>query len=799
MYIQYFTISFSGDVSDLEIWNLPQSIAPADMTAEFIGAVKGGIWQPAGKSFLFSNGSYSEDAWNPRSFLFRIPKPSRTEFTSIEVEGDADGACYALLEDGEYRYGVFGVPKASARDQEVEISFRLAPAEDPSGPSTEDANVRSDACFSFWRNGSEQFFPAAGAKLRFASKDVDTLHLPGIPAGTLAAGDSVTVKYRSRGPSTWKTVFTGTVESIVDRHGRGTERVNDVVCQGPWGKMNRLVFRQAWGKGAVEFSSPRIVLNQSALGLPCTMTEQVREILDFAARKCGFSVGQVSAGGICLPKDETRDMTCASALQRELRFFPKKIVRFDYSTATPTLHVVEPSGTSDAPYVASIPKTAREYEYTAHPVTGVDVYTADLDVRTGSDGTDSIIRKLSHQIYPADCDPDGLDVLHAYIPLAGGSASTSWESFESETEDLPSDLRDKSWWKTKHPRLANVAEAQITVNTAVRMRQNEYPRIAKSTAQDLKRAGCHSGVERFRADVTIKTEDDEEEHLLLMMDFLMTDAKTKTYTWQTGSSATAAESLPAGLAEAVYRQRAGALRNETMTVRLGDGLPTLGDVADGLFLQSFEVDCYDLTATLRFGQPEYLSVEDMRDLLNGFRQRGYASNAPSRTGDEEDQEEAAEPVGGIQPIAATEFSPGTKAKTTIKSSSPGKGSIVLDSSELPTGQIGVRTLTFEMKDGKTDKVYFLASSNITVQDTVGDGGGGGGGGGDDNPGDPAEGDAFSGDATFVSSMSYDPGTHQFKFKTITLSISNGLVTEVGEEIEVEAPVFTAVEHESEMD
>ena len=57
----------------------------------------------------------------------------------------------------------------------------------------------------------------------------------------------------------------------------------------------------------------------------------------------------------------------------------------------------------------------------------------------------------------------------------------------------------------------------------------------------------------------------------------------------------------------------------------------LGDRADGLYLQSFDVDLADLTARLEFGQPEHLSVEDMRNLLNGFRQRGYAENAVLRS------------------------------------------------------------------------------------------------------------------------------------------------------------------------
>ena len=166
---------------------------------------------------------------------------------------------------------------------------------------------RANRAFTFLKNGTTEFFPGAGTRLKYVSKGTDTLTLTDLPAGLLAAGNSVTVKYLGT------KVFVGSVAKIIDTHGRGDERVQTVTCEGPWGKMNRLVFRQTWGKGSYTFSSPRVILNQSALGAAMTLTEQVEEICDFASDACGFSVGDVDVGDIHLPNDETRDMTCASA------------------------------------------------------------------------------------------------------------------------------------------------------------------------------------------------------------------------------------------------------------------------------------------------------------------------------------------------------------------------------------------------------------------------------------------------------------------------------------------------------
>ena len=155
-----------------------------------------------------------------------------------------------------------------------------------------------------------------------------------------------------------------------------------------------------------------------------------------------------------------------------------------------------------------------------------------------------------------------------------------------------------------------------------------------------------------------------------------------------------------------------------MTVRLGSAFPQLGDMADGLYLQSFDVDLADLTARLEFGHPEYLSVEDMRNLLNGFRQRGYAENAVLRSsagGGEDDEEE--DTPGGIQPIASSEWSPGLKKKTTIggstETSSGGGGKIVLESSKLDSGEeINVRELKYKDGDGNVKSVKVLGSKDI---------------------------------------------------------------------------------------
>lgn len=558
--------------------------------------------------------------------------------------------------------------------------------------------ARTGKPFTFQRTRSgttEEFYPAAGARLRFASCDTDTLSLPGLPVGLLGKNDTVTVQYKGT------TVFKGTVATRIERQGRGTYRVEDVTVEGPWGLMARLVFRQEWkvtGSGCtVGENTSHLILNQSYLGVLQNVTAQIQEIAKYAAGYCGFTYAaeNISAGTTQLPPDEARDLTCAAAIMRELRYFPQTICRFDYS-GTPALHVSVPPDETPQPagYLSLIPKTQRSYTRTSHPVVGVDICTQDWDVVTGNNNVDSTMRAFSHQTAG---NVNSIDTLHVYMPLAPGNSSTTWESLDVETIDA-STYSNINFWIQHHPALAgystsgtnkvsfaNPGEQNIT------MSPTGYPRLTNTTVGDLRRFGLNAEAVRMTASFKLETPE-KEELVVLTLDWVGTTATTRTYTKQTGSSSTAAETLPEGLAQAILDQRGGELMAEDVTIRLGDSLPTIGDAdvvteenndSQVLYLQNFEVDCYDLTATLHFGRPAFLSPEDMRDLLLGFRQRGFASNVPNRA--EPDADDNMEDVGGVQPLKSSSTTISSISKSTIKTT--GGGTITLDSTSSNSGTV----------------------------------------------------------------------------------------------------------------
>ena len=134
---------------------------------------------------------------------------------------------------------------------------------------------RAGKPFTFTRkrgSATAEFFPGAGSTLHFANRDTDTFTARGIPAGLLQAGDEVSVDYNG------DTVFRGDVKTIVDRHGRGDERVQDVTVAGPWDRLNRLVDMSFWERTDDGRTVTRIATSWA------TTDEDVRALIDVLDR-----------------------------------------------------------------------------------------------------------------------------------------------------------------------------------------------------------------------------------------------------------------------------------------------------------------------------------------------------------------------------------------------------------------------------------------------------------------------------------------------------------------------------------
>ena len=614
--------------------------------------------------------------------------------------------------------------------------------------------------FMFYRapregESSETRFAPVAARLKFASKEADTLELSGMPPGFLVKGDVVRVTRKkisfynngqggvAKSVSTGSTVFRGDVEKVVKAEGRGSDETESVICAGPWAKMARLVYRKRivtgnGNGGATIATTSRVILNQyigsswddDDNGQSQSLKSELVEIAGHGATACGYtsSANLVDVpDNRYLPFDECRDITVADAIKRELRFFPKVVTRFDYTQNPPRLEIERmpaygetPSGRGSWDRTSrTSEKSERRITRTAHPITGVD-----LEIETVGSGW----RNISHQ-RAGDYSASNVDCLYATLQLAGAEGSTVTQSFKSVTEAIPSSLNDKSWWMSKHPRLRNVAASAITITDGARSGTTEldvFTRISAASAGDLEAAGLRCRVEEFTCSCTIDTGDDVEEGLLLSCSFLTTNAQgtaanPRKYTWVVSSESQAGESAPEGLAAAILADRSGAVAAVDVREYLriaSSSWPQIGmwmDVdGERLYLQRFEVDCATCLAELHFGTPEHLAPEDMAALLSGFRNKRRPSTAWSRkSGRPQDDNKSEVCLGGIMPLSSTEFCPGVKQKAVVDASGTGAGKIILDGTAVPSGKaVGVHSL--KVNNIEVAKILATEDVNITV-------------------------------------------------------------------------------------
>jgi hypothetical protein len=101
----------------------------------------------------------------------------------------------------------------------------------------------------------------------------------------------------------------------------------------------------------------------------------------------------------------------------------------------------------------------------------------------------------------------------------------------------------------------------------------------------------------------------------------------------------------------------------------------------------------------------------MRDLLLGFRQRGFASNVPNRG--EPDADDNMEDAGGVQPLNSSSIVVSSVEKTTIKKA--GAGTITLDAGAVDSGNtVQVSKLTYKDSEGEEREAQILGTEDVDL-------------------------------------------------------------------------------------
>ena len=397
---------------------------------------------------------------------------------------------------------------------------------------------------------------------------------------------------------------------------------------GPWWYLENLIFQQAWAEAVDTNDSKsatapvfkgRVILGQSADGKSISLRDQVEEIIQYAASLgAPIEMGNIDPE-LTFPMDETRDLTCAEALTRILRWAPDAVVWFDYasadkaklniSTRTTMPEVTIPIGGVKSVELTprhdlQVPAVVLKYEK-KHLENGASWTTTELDA------------------FPENATGRELKALVLTVELEGMRAQMLRQRVRAE----PIHHEHPNWWQAHVPSLQGVRNLVIKNPSRTSVHPNELvegsvaPWMRRSIEEDVVRA-----LDSYETDDV--SEVDREEAVRLNA----TDASTFTY--QRLLSAEPDEAAPMGLARQLFEavnvlQYDGFVELESEEVSLQPYLGTLLSFSESTpeyaamrgLVQEVREDIERGRTWIRFGPPKHLGADDLVELMRVNRRR----------------------------------------------------------------------------------------------------------------------------------------------------------------------------------
>ncbi len=594
---------------------------------------------------------------------------------------------------------------------------------------------------------------AEGCTVNYTRRSGATARLTGVKPGTLAVGDLIRIARDTgetdeiTGGGLVRHVFCGTVSQRTRRTAGGAVH-EDFAAEDNLAALGRLVYKQdralqvsAEGR-PVATPSSRVILNQNPAGAPWPLRNQILDVL----RAAGPVFEAASdIGGLTLPMEELRDITCLQALDRLLRLLPASLVLGGLTADWPAsgwplgtlirLRKTALLSTDDVIAAARDQGLIQSLtETTDTPIAGV---LLEIEA-TGSHQGETVIAR---RYQTAGDTGNPANLLHATLQLAGSQYSSTRQSVTLRTEPIPANLNNPAWWIAKHPRLAGLAPSQVAITAAKRQTpggkpSQNYPNLTADPIPDIKDAGKNALLETFTALATVTKRENgdsgeivsKEESIPLEMELVTTDAEGgpegKEYTWIAEQDLTHAEEPPAGLAQAIYEAHRTAGRTAEITFRFPHGFhgPDLMFMHhNGLPALAAPLDIATDTATLRFGATP-LAAEDLAALLTGFRlHRPGWTHASRKSGKAADQAAGSVNANIIAPAKTTGSAPGQPMVATIGKDN---AKAVIDPTALATpAKFQKITLLTPGEDGKaTPATLTLLATDPIAADPVDIGG-----------------------------------------------------------------------------
>lgn len=498
--------------------------------------------------------------------------------------------------------------------------------------------------------------------------------------------------------------------------------------EGPFWYLQNLVYEQCWlqkknlggalGASLEPVRKSRVVLGQDAAGHPLSAKGQILDILEYV-RHCGgkFAIGEVDAD-FPLPLDECRDLSCAEALSRVLRWAPDAVLFFNYDRdGLPELNLRRQK--NQVPLVFDI-ETSPLKKLEITPRHDLQVPSVVLKYETVSQIGEGTWSQTEIEKYPLDAPLGEMKSVVLTLELEGARMM----SLEQTIEVQPIEPNNPAWWQKQIPSLRSIPLDKIQVKSFER--KGTLPNaLITGTISDW--MSCNAEEDTILGLLSYTAPNGSEVEEPISLQLLTTDSESRSYSTLYGIGEK--EPLPKGLAKALW-EGLSILYHEGLIVLVGSHHmmhPYLGQTIllhKGLkewetmnaIIQSLHYNLSTEEITLRFGPAKHLGLDQLNELFRTNRRRGDRLNSTQRSSGQKQKSQKL-----IQPkytrFHNTEKGPTTWKRLTLQSNNENK--ITLDATLLPNNlQMSLREENI-CRNGELLKRLVLATEPFADFDAKG--------------------------------------------------------------------------------
>lgn len=411
---------------------------------------------------------------------------------------------------------------------------------------------------------------------------------------------------------------------------------------GPWWHLENLVYQQTWNESIPinetedtlrKINTGRVILGQDTQGNSINNGAQITQILQYAIhQEAPLLIGEIEID-VIFPYDETKDITCAEAIKRLLRWSPDAVVWFDYSTQpSPTLHIKRRATIPEANLYLNENNCIKSLNITPRHDLQSPAVVIKYEKIHNTNGQSWMSTEVD--AYPPSTTGREFKALVLTVELDGAHS----QKIKQDIKTAPIIPESPEWWQKHLPALPPLPPSKIIIKEAKRNGKLPAELISGNIS-----AWMGNDVEEdiIRAKLSYETETEQVIDREVAIRLTTTDASTRVY--EKLLSNEYPEPTPVGLAKKLYEavsalQFDGEVVLENQEVNTATLMGCVLNIFHGnplwatmrANIQSVKENIDYGRTTITFGPPKHLGPDDLIELLRANRKRQATRNAVRR-------------------------------------------------------------------------------------------------------------------------------------------------------------------------